>query len=259
MRLIDSHCHLAHGRLRQQAPEAMDRARAAGVVAVVCAAGTVQESKEAVGLASRLDDARCLAGIHPHDAKDADEAALAVIEGLAGHQENAAVGEIGLDYHYNYSPPEDQRRAFAAQLALARRIGKRVVVHTREAFDDTLAILREAGIAGDDVLFHSFTGPPAEARAALDFGASVSFSGIVTFRKAEDLRRSAAIVPDGRLLIETDAPFLSPEPVRSMKTNEPANVAHVAAGIAAALGRHVEAVAEATTANAERFFGLELA
>ncbi len=256
MRLIDTHCHLCHGRLRQQVDAVLDRAREAGLVAVICAAGDLHEAKAALGLARRHGDVRCLAGVHPHDAKDAPEGYLAELERLVAEERNVAVGEIGLDYHYDYSPRDVQRRVFAEQLEAAKRLGKPVAVHTREAFEDTLAVLAASGIDGGRIVFHSCTEPEANTRRALDLGAMVSYSGIVTFNKAGGLRRAAAIVPDDRLLIETDAPFLSPEPVRKMRTNEPANVAHVAACLAGVRGVAPEALAELTAANAERFLGL---
>ena len=257
MRLIDTHCHLADARLRRDAAGVMARARQAGVAGVICAAGDVHEAKLALTMSRQEVDVYFTAGVHPHEAKNVAGDYLAQIEGLAADGKCVAIGEVGLDYHYKYSPPEAQRRVFAEQLALARRLGKGVVIHTREAMADTLAILAEAGADGRRVVFHSFTGSAKEARRVLDLGAAVSFSGIVTFKNAGELREAAAIVPDDRLLIETDAPYLSPEPVRNMKTNEPANVAHVAACLAALRGRDAESIAELTTANAARFFGIE--
>ena len=254
--LIDTHCHLAHGRLRQQVDAVLERARAAGVGRLICAAGTVHESKGALSVARGQEGVWCMAGVHPHDAQGALAGYLAAVERLAGEAKNVAVGEVGLDYHHDHSPREDQRRVFAEQLALARRLGKPVVIHTREAFEDTMAILREAGVDGARLVFHCCTEPADNVRAALDFGAAVSFSGIVTFRNAGYLREAAAIVPDERLLIETDSPFCSPEPVRKVRTNEPANVAHVAACLAGVRNTAPEALAERTTANAVRFFGL---
>jgi TatD DNase family protein len=256
MKLFDTHCHLCHGRLRNQLPRVLAEAEAAGVIRFVCAAGTVDESRQAQTLAADDDRIACLAGIHPHNAKDADEATLAEIEQLAGRDRCAAVGEIGLDYHYNFSDPETQRAAFTAQLALARRLDKPVVIHTREAFDDTMAILAASGLDGRRVLFHSFAAGPEEVRAVLAFGAMVSFSGIVTFANAAQTQAAAGAVPDDRLLIETDAPYLSPEPVRKLRPNTPAHVAHVAAFLASLRNVSVEALAEATTANALRFFAL---
>jgi len=255
--LIDTHCHLAHGRIRQQLDAVLDRARAAGVTRLICAAGTVHEARAALALARQHERMWCTAGLHPHDAKDASANYLAAIEDLAAAAENVAIGEIGLDYHYDFSPRDAQRRVFAEQLDLARRLGKRVVLHTREAFEDTMAILRESGVAGEWMVFHCCTEAEANVRAALDLGATISFSGIVTFQNAAYLREAAAIVPDARLLVETDAPYCSPEPVRRTKTNEPANVAHVAACLAAVRGTTPEQIAAQTTASAIRFFGLD--
>jgi len=258
MRLIDTHCHLCNGRLRVQSEAVLDRARSAGVVAFICASAHLDEAAAAVDLARRTADVFCTAGVHPHDAKDVAEDYLDVLERLAGEADNVAVGEIGLDYHYDYSPRAEQRRVFAEQLDLARRLGKRIIVHTREAFDDTMSILAEAGVAGANVVFHCCSEGPQNVARALDFGGTISFSGIVTFSGATDVRQAAAMVPDDRLLIETDSPFLSPEPVRKMKTNEPANVAHVAASLAALRGTTGDRLAELTTLNAVRLFGLDV-
>jgi len=256
MTLIDTHCHLCHGRLRTQADAALDRAHQAGVTGVICAAADLAESTAAAGLAASREGVWCIAGVHPHEAKDVPADYLARVESLAAHPRNVAVGEIGLDYHYNYSPPDAQRRVFAEQLALAARLGKRVVVHTREAFADTLAVLGDSPLAAADVVLHSCTAPPDDVARAVELGATISFSGIVTFARADELRAAAALVPDDRILVETDAPFLSPEPVRKMKTNEPANVAHVAACLARVRGTTAGHIAELTTANARRFFAL---
>jgi len=254
--LFDTHCHLAHGRLRQRTDDVLARAAAAGVTRMICAAGDLTDSKAALSLAGDRDNLWCLAGIHPHAAKDAPEHYLAALGQLAGECKNVAIGEIGLDYHYDFSPRDAQRRVFAAQLGLARELGKPVVLHTREAFDDSAGILRESGIDASRVVLHCCTEPPANVRRALDMGLAVSFSGIVTFKRTDDLRAAAAIVPDDRLLIETDSPYCSPEPVRKMQTNEPANVAHVASCLAAVRHTSAEALAELTTANALRIFGI---
>ncbi len=167
-----------------------------------------------------------------------------------------AIGEIGLDYHYDFSARYVQRQVFAEQLALAGRLGTKVVIHTREAFEDTLAIIRESGLAGERFVFHSCTEEPANVRRMLDLGAMVGFSGIATFKNAAQIRASARLMPAERMLIETDSPYLSPEPVRAMKINEPSNVAHVVRCLAAERGVPAEELAEQTTINAERFFGL---
>lgn len=256
MDLIDSHCHLTHGRLRPQFLAVLERARAVGVNRVICAAGDLIEARAALLLARKQEGVFSLAGVHPHDAKSAGADLAESLRGLLADPNCVALGEIGLDYHYNYSPPETQREVFAAQLDLAGELDCPVVVHTREAFDDTISALSASGVRGERVLLHSFTEGPDAARRALDLGATISFSGIVTFHAAEDVRQSARLVPADRILIETDGPFLSPEPVRRMKVNEPANVVHVLRLLAEVRGEPVESLAEATTRNAERFFRL---
>jgi len=257
MKLIDTHCHLAHARLRYDLPGVIERSRAAGVVAVICAAANLRESQDAANLARQYEEIFFTAGIHPHDAKEAPPDYLPALEELARKTKNVAIGEIGLDYHYSFSPPPVQRRIFAEQLELAAKLGKMVFIHTREALADTMAILHDSPVDGRKVIFHSFTENPERAGQVLQFGATISFSGIVTFKKADELRHTAATVPDDRILIETDGPFLSPEPMRRMKTNEPANVLHVAACLAAVRGSSTERIAELTTANARRLLQLE--
>ena len=256
MELIDTHCHLAHRRLAGDIPAVLVRANEAGVAEIICAAGDLAEASASLRLARQNARLFALAGVQPHDAKAVPPDYLQELEQLAGAAENVAIGEIGLDYHYDFSPRPDQQRVFAEQLALATRLDKPVVIHMREAFDDTLAILRESSLDPAEVLFHSFTGEPQHAQELISLGAWISFSGIVTFKNSQNLRRSAQAVPADRLLIETDSPYLSPEPVRKMKRNEPANVAHVAAALAAIRGIPLQALAALTTANAKRFFSL---
>ncbi len=256
LKLIDTHCHLTDERLTSQLAGVLARARAAGLGAIVCATSSVSDASAAAELAAGHEGVCWTAGVHPHQAKDPGGDYLRRIEELLARPGGVAVGEIGLDYHYDFSPRQLQRRVFAEQLDLAGRLGRPAVVHTREAFDEAVAIIADSTLPGERVVFHSFTGGPAEARRALDLGACVSFSGIATFRNAAEIRQAAALVPDGRILIETDAPYLSPEPVRKMKLNEPANLVHVARCLAAVRKAPVEAFAELTTANAVRFFGL---
>lgn len=254
LRLIDTHCHLAHERLKHRAGEVLQRAHDAGVRAVICASGDLAEAGAAMGLAGQYGDVYFTVGVHPHEARSAGKDYLDRIRLLAHNDRNVAIGEIGLDYHYELSPREDQRRVFAEQLALAADMAKPVVIHTREAFDETLAILAESRVEGQRVVFHSFTAGRHQARQVLEMGATISFSGIVTFSKAGELRRAAALVPDDRILVETDAPYLAPEPVRKMKTNEPGNVVHVVRRLAAIRGTTDKKIAEITSANAMRLF-----
>ena len=258
VRLIDTHCHLTDSRLARQVPEVLARADSAGVAAVICAASSVADSIAAAELARRNETVCWMAGVHPHEANAATPGYLDQIEELARADKNVAVGEIGLDYHYDFCPRELQRRLFAEQLELAGRLGKPVAIHTREASDDTLAILAEARLPGESIVFHSFTGGVPEARRAVELGAYVSFSGIATFNSAGETRAAAALIAEDRILIETDAPYLSPEPVRRMKVNEPANVAHVARCLAAVRKARCEEFAELVTANAIRLFALDM-
>jgi len=257
MDLIDTHCHLADRRLRRNLDEVIGNAAREGVTALVCASANIPDARIAADIASQHPGVFCTAGVHPHHAAEQDAGYLDQIEQLTADPRNVAVGEIGLDYHYDFSPRPRQQEVFAEQLALAGRLGKVIVIHTREAFDDTMAIVRDSGVDTSALVFHSFTGGPEEVRRALDIGAAVSFSGIVTFKKADDLRRGAELVPDDRILIETDAPYLSPEPVRKIKVNQPAYVAHIAARLGALRNTSVERFAEQTTANAMRIFGLD--
>ncbi|KPK50051.1 MAG: hypothetical protein AMK72_03085 [Planctomycetes bacterium SM23_25] len=255
---VDTHCHLTDDRLRNQVAAVLARARGAGVMAVVTAASDPPDAAAAAALARQYGCVYFTAGVHPHQAKQAGEGYLDRIEELAAADENVAIGEIGLDYHYDFSPRDVQRRVFAEQLELAKRLGKPVVIHTREAFEDTLAILREAAPPGEKIVFHSYTGDAAGVRRVLDLGAYVGFSGIATFNKSDSIRRAAAVVGDDRILVETDAPYLSPEQLRKMRTNEPANVVHVAECLAAVRRTTLKDFGELTTTNAVRLFGLDI-
>ena len=257
MNLIDTHCHLASGRLRPQAAAVLARAAAAGVGRVICASAEVREAAAALALAEAFDNVWFTAGTQAARGIEAEGPYVSALEALAQRDRNVAIGECGLDYYHEFCTHAVQQRVFARQLDLARRLDKPVVVHTREALDDTLGVLVDSGVAPGRVAIHCCTEGAENVRRLLDFGATISFSGIVTFGTTDFLRRAAACVPDDRLLIETDAPYLSPEPVRKMKTNEPANVAHVAACLASVRGVCPEALAEQTTANAVRFFGLD--
>lgn len=244
----DSHCHVPYEGL---GPEAVEEAKAAGVARLVSVGTDAAQSKAALRLAESHDGVWATVGLHPHDAS----AGVETVEPLvAGQPKLVAIGECGLDYHYDLSPRPAQREAFAAQVALARQHGLALVVHTREAWDDTFDILRRAGTP-ERTVFHCFTGGPAEARRALDTGAWLSFSGIVTFKNAGDIREAASLCPPERLLVETDSPYLAPVPHRG-RPNAPKFVPLVGAAVAAAKGAPVEEVEEATWAAAEEVFGL---
>ncbi len=245
---FDNHCHLTS--LKQDPEEAVAAATEAAVDRLLTVGCTVADSAAAVEIASRFPNVWATAGVHPHDASDG-------IDGLAellDHPKVVAVGECGLDYHYDYSPRGAQAESFVSQIALAHERDLALVIHTREAWDDTFEILDREGIP-ERTVFHCFTGGPDEAKAAVERGAYVSFSGIVTFKTAQDLRDAAAVTPQDRILVETDSPYLAPVPHRG-KPNQPANVAVVGEFLADLLDRPVAEFAAATTANANKLFGL---
>jgi TatD DNase family protein len=243
----DSHCHLDYPDM---ADDAVARAREAGVARMISVGTDVAHSTAAIEQASTHDGVWATAGVHPHDASQGVDG-LAELLRLPGV---VAVGECGLDYHYDHSPRETQRDVFARQIALAHGHDLALVVHTREAWDDTFDLLEAGGIPARTV-FHCFTGGTVEARRALDLGAWLSFSGIVTFKNAADVREAAALCPLDRLLVETDAPFLAPVPHRG-RPNEPAYVPLVGQAVAEIKGVAPDDIAEATWAGAEAIFRL---
>ena len=249
---IDSHAHLD---MLKDPKEALARAHAAGVRQVVTIGIDLASSKKAAALARAHKTVFCTIGLHPHDAAQADEAYWDELKRLAVDGGAKAVGECGLDYFRNYSPVEAQREVFARQIELARELGLPLVIHDRDAHQEVLDTLRElrAGELGGVV--HCFSGDMEVARQVLGLGFHLGVTGVVTYPKNSAFRELLTVVPLERLLIETDCPFLSPQPKRG-KPNEPAYLPMVAEGLAQALGRPLAEVAQATTANARRLFGL---
>lgn len=244
VRWTDEHCHLGDGSDDWPAAvDALEEARAAGVERMITVGCDLATSRTAIAVATAHEGVWATAGLHPHDASRG----LDGIEELLDDPVVVAVGECGLDYHYDHSPREVQREVFAAQIALAHRHDLALVVHSRDAWDDTLDILRAEGVPERTVL-HCFTGGPDEARRCLDIGAHLSFSGIVTFPGAPEVRLAAALCPSDRLLVETDSPFLAPVPHRG-RPNRPALVPFVGAVVAEVRGMRVEDVADVTWNN----------
>ena len=235
--MIDSHCHLADEAFVPDLAAVIDRARGAGLTHALCilAAGDTLEAERSVAAKSLWPGVRTSIGVHPHMAGDfagrEAEAAELVRRQLATDPASRAVGEIGLDYHYDFAPKETQQRVFRAQIQLARELDLPVIVHTREAEDDTLAILLEEGGRALRGVLHCFTGTRNLAEEGLALGLHISFAGIVTFPKATELRQLAPLIPDDRILCETDSPYLAPTPYRG-KRNEPAWVVRVAEELA---------------------------
>ena len=248
MTWVDSHCHLQS----LSDPEGgIERARAAGVAAMVCVGTDLDTSRQAVELAGRHDDVAATVGLHPHDASRL-AAEWDALEELAGTGGVVGVGETGFDFHYMHSPVDAQEAAFRAQIALAKRLDRALVVHSRDAWHETFRVLADEGAPSRTVM-HCFTGGPPEARLALDLGAYLSYSGIVTFPGADDVRDAAAVTPLDRLLVETDAPYLAPVPRRG-RENEPGYVGMVGTVVAAATGRPETEIAERTAANTATVF-----
>ncbi len=275
----DSHCHIQEEFRREGAgiEEVLRRAASAGVARAVCVGTALESSRQAVALARAgprggegtglvgglAPSLWATVGLHPHEASSGLGPVAALLQEVAPAPGRAkpvgsvvGVGECGLDYHYDHSPRDAQREVFAGQVVLARRLDLALVVHTREAWDDTLGVLAEAG-APERTIIHCFTGGPEQARRCLDAGAYLSFSGIVTFKSAGEIRDAAVLCPLDRMLVETDSPFLSPVPFRG-SANEPSRVTVVGEALAALRGVDPRVIAEATSDNAARAYALEL-
>jgi TatD DNase family protein len=255
--LIDSHCHLDNPQFDPDRDAVIERALAAGVDRMV-AIGTGEgppDLEAGVRLADRYECFYATVGIHPHDASKSSPEILKQMAALLQHPKVIALGEIGLDYHYDHSPRDVQREVFLKQMRIAQDAGKPIVIHTREAWDDTLALLEEhwkpTGLPG---IMHCFSGTAAEAERCVALGFYLSFGGIVTFPKAVELQEAARLAPADRILVETDAPYLAPVPKRG-KRNEPAFMVETAAKLAALRGVSLEQIAATTTANFTRFAG----
>jgi TatD DNase family protein len=254
MVLFDSHCHLTDERFADDVDAVLERARAAGVAGLVSIASDAADAAAAAALAARHTDVWCTAGIHPHAADSGDADARARVSALAAEERVVALGETGLDYHYDNAPRDVQRRLFDWHLALAATTGLPVVVHSRDAEEDTAAAVRNAGDSVTGVL-HCFTAGRALLACALEAGWYVSFAGLITFRNwlGADLLQQ---VPADRLLFETDSPYLAPVPQRG-KRNEPAFVRHTCTAAAGVLGADPAELALRTTRNARRFYGID--
>ncbi len=262
--LIDTHCHLTSPGLVEQADAVLERARAAGVERAILVAVDPADGRRALDFMTGRPDLFLIAGIHPHEAKHGTPAQLAALtallrgEGLGAELRRriVGVGETGLDFHYDFSPPARQEEVFRAHLALAIELGLPVVIHSRESEPRVCDILAEYPSLAGRVVFHCFSGDVNVTRRVLDLGAWCSFTGVVTFKKSVSIQAAARYVPRDRMLIETDAPYLSPEPVRKIRPNEPALLVHTARFLADLRGEPYAEFAAATTANAVRFFRL---
>lgn len=245
---IDTHAHVHDEKMAKPPTDSLQDARNNGVEAFVVIGTDAETSQAAINVAANNNDVWATVGLHPHDATNGVDSIIPFINS----PRVVAIGECGLDYYYEHSPRDIQRQAFEDQIALAKQHNLTLVVHTRDAWDDTFDVFDAVGIP-EHTIIHCFTGGPDEARKCLDRGAYLSFSGIVTFKNAVDVQEAAKLCPLDRLLVETDSPFLAPVPHRG-KPNEPAYVAIVGTAIADLKGVAVIEVAAATTANARRVF-----
>jgi TatD DNase family protein len=249
-RWIDSHCHIYDERISGGVEGSLETARAAGVVAMIVVGCDRASSEAAIALANEHDGVYASVGLHPHEARHGVDTIVDLLE----RPGVIAIGEAGLDHHYDNSPPDAQRRAFAEQIRIAHERSLPLVIHTREAWDETFDILDGEGTP-ERTIFHCFTGGPAELDGCVGRGAYVSFSGIATFPSATDLRAAVTACPLDRMLIETDSPYLAPVPHRG-RPNHPALVSVIGTAIADLRGDPVSVIADATTDNTRRVFGL---
>ena len=251
--MIDTHCHLTDERLLSQLDDVLHRAQAAGVTRMITIGTDLADDRAAIALCHGRDNLRCAIGIHPNYTQTAAVEDVEQVLDLQKDQSVVALGEMGLDYFHKFADRAHQAQLFEAQMALAQQVNKPVIIHSREAIDDTLSIM--ASFPAVRAVFHCFTGTAAEAEKILHAGYWISFTGPVTYKKNDALRDVVKAMPIDRLMVETDAPYLSPEPMRSHKNNEPALVMYTAAKVAEVKGISLEELDRITTANAGKFFG----
>lgn len=253
--LIDTHAHLDHERFKGDVDQVIERAKLAQVQSIITVGADLASSRQAVEFARRYPDVIATVGVHPHDADSVSESVLNEIAILAQDEGVVAIGEIGLDYHYDFSPRDVQRRVFAIQISLARELELPIVVHVREAYQDVMSILKSEHAEDVGGIVHCFSGDREAAKDCLDMGFYISVGGILTFANSQELREIIRGLPMDRILLETDAPYLTPVPYRG-KRNEPAYLVHVAEALANLKGITFDEVAETTTLNACKLFGL---
>jgi len=256
MQLIDTHCHLTFDDLVADIEAVLARSQQAGVTGWITVGTDMEQNRKTIELAERHENMYAAIGIHPHDAKNVTAGTITELKKLAQNEKVVAIGEMGLDFHYDFSPRQDQRRAFAQQLKIAAALGPPVIIHCREAFDETMEILEQYGRSVKRVVFHCFGGSADQAKIVLDRGFYISFTGVVTFKNAEPVRQAAKIVPLAKLMVESDCPYMSPEPMRKQKINEPAFMLHTAKCLAELKGMDLGDFAEEVTATSRAFFGL---
>jgi len=256
MELIDTHCHLTFKQLIENVDALLQRSRKANVTGWLTVGTDPEHNQRCVELAQSRKNMYAAVGIHPHEAKDAAASTFEDLKTLAKNNKVLAVGETGLDFHYEHSNVSDQKRVFLEQLKIAAELDKPVVIHSREAFNETMDILDNCGLDLPDVVFHCFTGSAEEAKKILDAGFFVSFTGVVTFKNAQSVREAAKIVPLDRLMLETDCPYICPEPLRNKRPNEPAFMIHTANFLANLKNVSIDEFAQIVTGTSRNFFAM---
>jgi TatD DNase family protein len=256
MNLIDTHAHLTYPELENQIEDVLARSKSSGITGWITIGTDKEHIQKALALAERFENMWVGIGIHPHYANEATDADITFVEQSAQNPTVVAIGETGLDYHYDNVVPQNQKRLFRALLDIAVKHNKPVIIHTRQAFDDSMAILAEYKDKLKGVVIHCYGGDMEQTKLILDRGYYVSFTGTVTFKKSDALREVAKSIPLDRLMIETDCPFISPEPVRRIQPNEPSLLLHTTKLLASLHNLDLDAFAEKTTAISKAFFSL---
>jgi TatD DNase family protein len=257
--LIDTHSHLIYEPLAGDIENVLARSKEAAVTSWINVGTDMEHNEKAASMAQKYENMYAALGIHPHYAERLTGQIIEELKQLAGNEKVVAIGETGLDFHYNFSKQPDQRRAFEAHLHIAHELNLPVVIHSRQAFDETMDILdRFIKLNGHlkGVVFHCFSGSAEQVRVILDYGFYASFTGVVTFKNAESIRKAARVVPVDKMMIETDCPYMSPEPMRKQKVNEPALMVHTAKFLAELKKMELEDFASAVTNTSKSFFDL---
>ena len=258
MKLIDTHCHLTFEELLGEVEAVIERSKEAVVTGWITVGTDTDQNHKVVELVGGFENMYAAVGIHPHYAKDVRGGDIAELKKLAQNEKVVAIGETGLDLHYDFSRCEDQRRLFAKHLEIAAELNLPVIVHSREAFDETMDVLQQFGRDVNKVVLHCFSYSAKHAEIAVDHGFYISFTGVVTFRNSGTACEAAEIVPVEKLMIETDCPYMSPEPMRKQKVNEPALMIHTAARLAELKGMDLADFAKAVTTTSRQFFSLPI-
>jgi len=256
MELIDTHCHLTFDDLAGDIEAVLQRSKASGVTSWITVGTDPEHNRKAIELAGKFDNMYASVGIHPHDADSVTAQIITELKELAQNVKVVAIGETGLDFHYNFSKQPVQRRVFVQQLKIAQEFNLPIIIHSRDAFDETMDILEEFGSGVKKAVFHCFSGSPEQAEIVLAKGYYISLTGVVTFKNAHKTQQVAKMMPTDRLMLETDCPYMSPEPMRKQKINEPALMLHTAKFLAELKQMPLTDFTAAVTAASRAFFSL---